>query len=196
VAKKKTAPELPTAPLRDLLAWWKAAKVSGAIIGGLAVALYTKPRATRDVDAVIDIELSSLDSFLKRGEARGFRSRIPDPIPFAAQSRMVIVTHEESGIDVDMAIAGIPYETDAIARARPYKLGRLNVPLLTPEDLVVFKILAYRPVDKADVAHLFEFLPDLDVAFIRRHVEGFAEMLEEPELARELDRYRSPPSDK
>lgn len=116
--QKKTAPELPTAPLRDLLAWWKSAKVSGAIIGGLAVALYTKPRATRDMGAVIDIELSSLASFLNRGESRGFRSRIPDPIPFAAQSRMVIVTHEESGIDVDMAIAGIPYETDAIARAR------------------------------------------------------------------------------
>jgi hypothetical protein len=52
VAKKKSA-ALPLEPLRDLLAWWKQARVRGMIIGGLAVSLLGRPRTTRDVDAVI-----------------------------------------------------------------------------------------------------------------------------------------------
>lgn len=38
--------------LRDLVARWKAGKVPGVVIGGLAASLMGRPRLTRGVDAV------------------------------------------------------------------------------------------------------------------------------------------------
>jgi hypothetical protein len=41
------------AVLRDLMAWVKAGKVQGVVIGGLAASLLGRPRLTRDVDMLV-----------------------------------------------------------------------------------------------------------------------------------------------
>ncbi len=44
------------AVLRDLVGWWKAGKVPGVVIGGLAASLLGRPRLTRGVDALVLVE--------------------------------------------------------------------------------------------------------------------------------------------
>ena len=49
-----TSPAL-VAALRDLLLWFEAARVRGIVIGGVAVSLLARPRATLDVDALAEV---------------------------------------------------------------------------------------------------------------------------------------------
>ncbi len=44
------------AVLWDLVGWWKAGKVPGVVIGGLAASLLGRPRLTRGVDALVLVE--------------------------------------------------------------------------------------------------------------------------------------------
>jgi len=179
---------MPVAPLRDLLAWWKESKVRGAIIGGLAVSLISKPRLTRDVDAVVALDDAVWKAFLKVGRTHGFRSRIPGPLLFAQESRMFVLSHIDSGIEVDVSIAGIPFEVGVVERAERVKVGRLSVPVATAEDLIVYKAIAGRPQDQNDIAQLLRHLPNLDLEYVRCEVGRFAAMLGLAEIAEDLER--------
>src|SRR5438034_4950803 len=107
---------VPVAPLADLLAWWKAAGVRGMIIGGLANYFVGRPRATRDVDAVVRADDADLPKFLDKGTRFGFVQRIPDALSFAAQSNVLLLHHRESGIDIDISLAYLPFELEALER--------------------------------------------------------------------------------
>ena len=184
----KPSIQMPTAPLRDLLAWWKSSKVSGAIIGGLAVSLVGKPRLTRDVDAVVTLDENAWDAFWKKGQTRHFRSRITDPLTYVRQSRMFVLVHDPSGIEVDISIAGMPFEVEVVEKAIIVKVGRLSVPVARPEDLVIYKSVAGRPQDHGDVSQLLDHHPGIDLKYVRKRVNEFATMLEIPDLIDDLER--------
>lgn len=61
-------------------------------------------------------------------------------------------------------------------------LGKLKVLLPSPEDLIVMKAIAHRPRDVADIEGILDAYPAVDVGYIRRWLEGFAEALDAPEL--------------
>jgi hypothetical protein len=48
--------------LRDLVAWMKDQNIPGAVIGGVAAGLLGRPRVTRDVDAVLLLDISDAHS--------------------------------------------------------------------------------------------------------------------------------------
>jgi hypothetical protein len=81
------AVDLPLGPLRDLLAWWRATRVEGLIIGGLAMAFLGRPRVTQDVDAIVLVKEDAWPAFLAKGANYTFQSRIPEPLEFARARR-------------------------------------------------------------------------------------------------------------
>jgi hypothetical protein len=58
--------------LRNLVAWFKAGKVPGVVIGGLAASLLGRPRLTRDVDALVLVDEGLWADFLTVGARYGF----------------------------------------------------------------------------------------------------------------------------
>ena len=80
---KKAKVVLPVAPLPDLVEWWRSQRVSGLVIGGLAVALLARPRVTRDVDVLVLLGEQRWAEFLAAGSAFGFLPRHPDALAFA-----------------------------------------------------------------------------------------------------------------
>lgn len=187
MAKKKAA-KLPLEPLADLLAWWRKARVPGMIIGGLAVSLLARARTTRDVDAVILLDESRWRSFLALGETHHFKARIDDALAFARTSRVFLLHHSPSKIDIDLSIGSLSFEKEALSRVQQAKVGLLRVPLASPADLVILKAVAHRPQDMIDIVNLLEIHPDLDKAHIRKWVDEFAQLLEMPEIYLDLDR--------
>ena len=166
----------------------RAQRVRGMIIGGVAASLLGRPRTTRDVDVLVWIEdAGEWGAFLSAARAYGLEPRIEDPLGFAARSRVLLLHHVPSGIDVDISLAALPFEAEAIARAAPLKLGRIRVPLPSPEDLIIMKAIAHRPRDAADIEAILDAHPDLDRARTRRWVKEFASALETPELLIDLD---------
>jgi len=183
---KKVAPGLPVAPLPDLVRWWEAERVPGLIIGGLAVALLGRPRVTRDVDGLVLLAPERWPGFLEAGRAFGFVPRVSDTLPFAREARVLLLRHEPSSIDVDIALGCLPFEEEAVARGTTAQVAGVSAPLPTPEDLVIMKAVAHRDHDRLDIEGLLAAHPDLDVRLVRRWVRAFADALEAPELYEDL----------
>lgn len=185
-------PEInPLAPLlaalRDLVDWFAAENVSGMVIGGVAASILGRPRATRDLDAVTFIEQADWELFLKAGARHGFQPRNPDALDFAGKSRVLLIRHTSSGIDVDVSFGALPFEKEAIARRRWVEVGGVNVPLPRPEDLIVMKAIANRTRDKADIEAILDAHPKLDLRHVRRYIREFASVLEMPEILSDFE---------
>jgi hypothetical protein len=58
-------------------------------------------------------------------------------LAFARRSRVLLLRHEPSGIDLDVSIGALPFEEEMAARARRRRVGSVWVPLPAPEDLIV-----------------------------------------------------------
>ena len=104
-------PQLPQSFLRvlaSLTEWFKDQHVSYALIGGAAIGFLGQPRATQDLDAVTWLDLSETTEFVKSGVGFGFFPRISDPIEFAIKSRVLLLQHNPTKIDVDISLGALP----------------------------------------------------------------------------------------
>jgi hypothetical protein len=160
----------------------------GMIIGGIAVILQGVPRVTRDVDATVDASTGTLEDVAKHFEAHGITTRIADALEFARTSQVLLLKHESSGVDVDLSLAWLPFEKEAIAARERISRGRLSADIATPEDLVIYKAVAWRPQDQQDVERLLALHAQrIDLSRVRRIVGELAEALDESERVAQLD---------
>jgi hypothetical protein len=190
MAKKPLIPP-PEATLHALTDWLKAENVPGLIIGGVAASLLGRPRFTQDVDALILLNEERWKTFLSAGARFGFTPRITDASAFARKSRVFLVQHQPTGIDVDIAIAGLPFEEEAIRQVKRRKIGKLTIPLPTPENLIIMKAVAHRPQDMADIGALADANPRLDHRRIHRWVSEFSQALDMPDILADLEKILS-----
>lgn len=172
--------------LLDLSRWLKRDKIPFAIIGGTAVGFVGRPRTTKDVDAVVLLGEHTWESFAARAAEMGFRPRSTDVVAFARQNRVFLLRHARSGVDVDLSAGALPFEKDSIRRAHVVSIEGTKVPVASPEDLIVMKILASRPRDLGDIEGILATNPKLDRRRVRRLVRQFSEVLETPELNERL----------
>lgn len=175
------------APLRALLQWFAHTHVPHVIIGGIAASLLSKPRATRDIDGLVLLDLAELDTFYNAAATFGFLPRQPDALVFAQRHRTLLLQHEPSGIDVDISLGALPFEEQTIQRRQMQSIGELAVPLPTVEDLIIMKATAHRRIDLADISALLSAHPALAVKRIRYWVKEFSRVLEMPELYKDVD---------
>ena len=183
-------PQLPQSLLRvlaSLTEWFNDQHVSYAIIGGAAIGFLAQPRATQDIDAVTWLDLSEIPGFVESGARFGFLPRISDPIEFARKSRVLLLQHYETKIDVDISLGALPFEQEMIERAIEFTTPELTVQVATPEDLIISKAVAHRKRDLMDIDNLVSVHPNLDLARIRYWVGQFAAVLESPELVSDLE---------
>jgi len=175
------------AALRDLVAWFQDAPTPGTVIGGVAASLLGRPRVTRDIDALVLLDESEWSTFLAKGAGFGFVPRLSNALTFARQARVLLVRHEASGIDIDIAFGALPFEEKAVARAVWHDVGGIRIPLPLPEDLLIMKAVAHRPRDMADIESILDAQPKLDLPRVRRWVREFSAALETPELLRDFN---------
>ena len=105
-----------------------------------------------------------------------------NPVEFARRTRVLLLRHTESGIDIDVILSGLPFEADAVSRARVHDLSGVRVRLPQVEDLLIMKAIAHRPQDLRDIEGLLDVFPTADVENVRRWVQDFATAAELPDL--------------
>jgi hypothetical protein len=160
----------------------------GMLIGGIAVIARGVPRTTRDVDATVSGEHSRLDDVLRILEAHEFLPRIIDARAFAEVNQVLLLRHAPSGVDVDLSLAWLPIELEAINAAEELSIGKARVRVARPEDLVIYKAVAWRPQDRQDVERLLTLHGErMDLARVRRVVAELAAALDEPKRVAELE---------
>jgi predicted nucleotidyltransferase len=159
------------------------------LIGGLAVIARGVPRDTDDIDATVWAPGVELDDLLAALGEEGITGRIPDLDAFARRSQVLLLQHEPTGTPLEISLAWLPFEEEAMARAETLVLGGARLPVAVAEDLVVYKVVAWRDRDRADVERLLAaHRGAIDLDRVRGLVRQFAEALDEPERVAEFER--------
>lgn len=154
----------------------------GVIVGGVAVSLLGTPRFTVDLDAVFLLSFEDIPRLLAEAAKQGIEPRISDPIAFARKSRVLLLRHNASGIDIDLSLGILPFEVEMVERSTIVEIGSLKLRLPTPEDLIIMKAIAHRTKDLTDIQSIAASHPNLDKERIRFWVEQFGEALDLPDL--------------
>jgi hypothetical protein len=169
----------PLAAVQRLLARFED---RGIVIGGVAASLLGKPRLTADVDVMVLLSLPDLPRLMAAAREEGFVFRIREAEEFARRHRVLLLRHQESGINVDVSLGALPFEVEAVERSVVHPIGSVAIRIPTPEDLIILKAVAHRPKDLLDIRAIIDSYPDLDRERIRSWVREFAQLLEMPEL--------------
>ncbi len=169
-------------PLEALLNFLSDTDTKSIIIGGIAASLLGKARFTADIDSLIFLPEEKIENFLKKAPEYGLLPRIRNAPEFARKTRVLLLKHQASGVNIDLSLGFLPFEIEASNRARILKVGKLKLSLPTPEDLIIMKAVAHRPIDMEDIRSILEVNPNLDFKRIKHWVKEFAEVLEMPEI--------------
>ncbi len=89
---------------------------------------------------------------------------------------------------IRLGARALPLEDLFLSRAVPVRLGDVTVPVISPEDLIVTKVLAGRPKDLDDVhGVLCERLTSLDVGIVRETLAILEQALDQSDLQPTFD---------
>ncbi|HEY0683776.1 MAG TPA: nucleotidyl transferase AbiEii/AbiGii toxin family protein [Steroidobacter sp.] len=188
------AEPLPTnllKPLRDLGRWLDAIKAEAVVVGGVAVSILGRPRFTQDIDALAIISESEWSAAVDEAANYGIVPRINGAVEFARQSRVLLLKHQESSIEIDVILGGLPFEEDAVINAQRYAIGGVSVRLPKVEDLMIMKAVAHRPRDLQDIEGLLESHPNLDLRSVRQWVREFASVTAMSDVIEDFDKLLS-----
>lgn len=191
LASRRYSGVLGRGAVTDLLAALASAMRSREIrwylFGAQAAMVWGRPRFSADVDITAAIDPSGIDAFIQSMERSGFELRFRDP-QFVARTRVLPFFHRGSGLPVDVVIAGPGLEEEFLERAVSVDLEGVAVPIISPEDLIVTKILAGRPKDLEDVhGVLLERRSSLDLARIRKTLQLLEQALGQSDLMRAFE---------
>jgi predicted nucleotidyltransferase len=170
--------------LRDVAKVLDAHEGRAALIGGMAVIARGVQRVTRDIDIAVAGAALVNAALADEMQQHGMSPRISDAVAFADENQVLLMRHDATGVDIDVSRAWLPFEIEALASADHESLAGIDIVIAKPEDLIIFKSVAWRPQDQQDVERLLTLYGDrVDLARIRRHVRELGEAIEEDRLA-------------
>jgi len=148
------------------------------VIGAFARNAWAPPRATTDLDfcvapaaAFLASAQSALDS-LGLSPTRIQRADPSDPLP----DLIIFRAARDGGFrQVDFLVAKTDFELEVLRRALPIEISGRTVPVATPEDLLVYKLIADRLRDRDDTEAIARtqarYGRDLDWPYVERWCE-------------------------
>jgi tRNA nucleotidyltransferase/poly(A) polymerase len=142
--------------LQDVFRLFQQNEVKYVVIGGVASMLHGVPRATFDLDILIEATAENVQRLLKALENAGFgTATLINPKDLL--SNEITVFDDRVRIDVQISTPGISFQ-DAWNRRKTVTYKGQKFFILSKEDLIKSKRASGRDIDKEDV-RLLE-LPD------------------------------------
>ncbi len=151
------------------------------LVGGIANAVWGEPRATLDVDVTVWVEPEDVPNAVSMLTQR-FSARTGDPAAFVDRTRVLPLTSIE-GVQIDVIFGLLPFEEQAIRRARDVDVAGVRAKVCTAEDLVLMKIISERERDVSDARGVVHHRGDeLDRAYLEPRIRELASLLDRPEI--------------
>ena len=156
-----------------------------AVMGGISVRVYGIPRPTYDVDFTAAIPREQLPEFYD--EIRSLGYTVPQQyesgwVDEVAGMPLVKVRLylEQRGVDIDIFLAESDFQKQLIARRQRHQLDDQPIYFVSPEDLILLKLLAGRPRDIADIGDVLFTQGQLDEPYMLHLAEqlGIKQALE------------------
>lgn len=149
-----------------------------ALMGGAALAAWHHPRATRDIDLLIGIDNDHIDRVITQLGAAGCRPKGEPPLTAIGALHFAQFLYTPPGefydAQFDLWLADSKLQKSAIARRVRREIAGVSRPVyvLNCDDLILFKIVAGRMIDRADVAVLLrENRGEIDFDYLSEWLE-------------------------
>jgi hypothetical protein len=157
------------------------------LVGGQANAIWGEPRATLDIDVTVwtnDVPAGV------RALSRRFRTLVDEPERFVFDTRVLPL--ESSGqVRIDVIFGALPFEEEAVRRARAVTIGGRTVRVCTPEDLILMKIISDRPRDLEDARGVARRQrATLDLSYLEPRIHELASLLERGEIYQRWEEWK------
>ncbi len=159
-------------------------------IGGIALQQWGEPRLTNYIDISLLTGFGAEEVFIDRILSI-YESRVENGKEFALKSR-VLLLKASSGIGIDIALAGLPFEEDVFKRSLNKEfLPGIFLRVCTAEDLIIFKAFADRSRDWSDLdGILIRQRSHLDWSNIQKQLTPLCVVKEAPHILPRLEKMR------
>jgi hypothetical protein len=137
--------------------------------GALALAWYRNPRATTDIDVNLTVPPEAAAPVLGAFVILGVTVTEPD--------REVIARDGQARLDwggsyLDVFFATLDFHRDMARKARLVRFGPVEIPILSPEHLIVCKAVFDRPKDWLDIVEMVRWGTAIDAVEVLGWVAG------------------------
>jgi len=175
--------------LADLAAVLRALHLRWYVFGAQAAVLWGRPRFTGDVDVTVELSPENAMDLVEALRGGGFRLLISRDVEgFVARTRVLPFVHTRSSVPLDIVLAGPGLEEAFLDRAIAVPIGVVEIPFISPEDLIVTKVLAGRDKDLGDIRGILDERRErLDLAQIRQTLQLLEEGLGQSDLLRSFE---------
>ncbi len=149
-------------------------QVRHALIGGLAVGLRSRPRATKDADFILQVPAVSFPGLLEELAGEGFEIDLMEMIRRWSTERFLAFGCGRVRIDWMQPV--IPLYATVLNTATESSWIDTKISVATPEGLILTKLVSFRPQDQVDIETLLIANRDaIDIDLIRREWSTVAE---------------------
>lgn len=157
------------------------------VFGAQAAILYGAARFTEDIDVTVELGNIQTSVLISALEKQGFVARIPDR-SFIEQTRVVPLVYQATNTPLDVVLSGPGIEELFFEGARQIHVEGELVPVASPEDLVVMKVLAGRAKDLEDVVAVLAAQEQFDLQRARGLLELLEQALDQGDLMPAFER--------
>ncbi len=151
--------------------------------GALALAYLTEPRGTVDVDVNVFAPVDDVDQVLAELVPLGLEPEAPRDTWMPAAGLRLRRPGDRFPVDVFLSLDDAYREIQRRVVHRPFGRGGEELPFLSAEDLVVFKLSFGRDKDWVDLRAIARDTP-LDLAYVERQLLALRGPRMHPRLAR------------
>lgn len=177
---------IPLAELVDrVLVVVERTSSSYLVYGGIAVSAWANPRATQDADIVVQTPETECQALLADLRVAGFglEANSETTFPLDGWTRVYL-----GGRHADLALGDTPFDRSALARRVPIRVLGRELYIAAAEDLVLYKLIAYRLKDLADVESiLVRQRGKLDLVYLRHWADEVARATGKFEVPQKLE---------
>jgi len=150
-------------PLVEISTLLTTAGIPYCLVGGYAVAVHGIPRHTADIDFLVALPAEKTGYFTSLLRNKGYKVRhnkadLLDPLGD--------VFFIQTEIPVQLICAKYQHHLAAIERAVLIDYSGQKIRVITPEDLIIFKLKAGAPRDLWDAENLLAFNQNLDLEYL------------------------------
>ncbi len=134
----------------EILKLFNRHKVKYCIIGAFAVALYARPRYTKDIDIFIDSSPENAKKIIKALAEFGFEDLDLSEDDLCQKGNIIQLGYEPLRVDIVTSLSGISFDQAWKSKVGADH-GREKVYFIGLDDLIQTKKQSGRPQDKVDL---------------------------------------------
>jgi predicted nucleotidyltransferase len=138
---------------KELLSVLNAHRVKYLVVGAYAVSIHAQPRATKDIDILIEADADNAEAVFAALAQFGVPLQGLTSADFAEEGPFFRIGRDPIGVDILTTIPGVGFDAAWLRRVEDVidQASGLKANFISRDDLVAAKLASGRPQDLADV---------------------------------------------